>query len=483
MSTGTPDTPAQPEGTPPADAGTVGTPPAGTSTTSTQAADVPLPALAPRTVRFRPAGLALTVVGVLIGLPLVASGAWSLVMYSVGTWHHTAHAEAVAPVVSLVADGDVEIAVEPGAPQVSVQADAWYAWDWQAPTYTATVTGDRLEIRHECGRFPVSPSCEAGLRVVLPPDTQLQVRTGNGHVVASGLTGPVDVSSSDGRVELVHIGGDVVAHSGNGRVEVTDVTGSVTATSSDGRVVVNGVDGDVATARSGNGRVEVTDVTGSVSATSSDGAVAVSGVGGDVITARSGNGRVEVTEVRGSATVSSSDGAVVVNRVDGDVEASSGNGRVEVVSVVGSVTATSSDGAVLVEDVLGSVTARSGNGSVVVYGTGVPVALEISSGNGRTTIEAATDPAARTAVTIRSSDGNVSYLAPRGPSRVTPAVPDVVGLPQQDAQAVLETLGFSVTVVVESSADVPEHQVLRTDPLAGQQAARGTVVTIVVADS
>lgn len=353
-------------------------------------ASVDAPALAPRTVRFRPAGLVLTVVGVLIGLPLVASGAWSLVVYSVATWHRTAHTEPVAPVVSLVADGDVDVTVDPAATQVSVQADAWYAWEWQAPTYTATLTGDQLEVRHTCDSFPISPSCEAGLHVVLPPDTQLKVRTGNGHVVASDLTRAVDVSTSDGRVELARIGADVAAHSGNGRVDVTDVTGSVTATSNDGAVVVNGATGDVPDARSGNGRVEVT------------------GVGGSV-------------------TASSSDGQVVVNGAGGDVTASSGNGRVEVTSVAGSVTATSSDGAVVVEDVRGDVTARSGNGSVVVYGSGLPVALTISSGNGSQKIEAPTDPAAGTTVTIRSADGNVSYLAPRGPSRISQAVPPVDG--------------------------------------------------------
>ncbi len=436
---------------------------------------------APRTVRFRPAGLVLTVVGVMLAVPLVASGAWAAVMYSVGTWHHTAHTEAVAPEVSLVADGAVEITVDPGATQVSVQADAWYGWDWQAPTFEATRAGDRLEIRHECGRFPVSPSCEAGLTVVLPPDTRLEVRAGNGPVVASDLTGPVDVSSGDGRVELSRIGGDVVAHSGNGRVEVSDVAGSATVTSSDGAVIVSGVGGDVIEARSGNGSVEVSDVAGSATVSSSDGKVSVSGVGGDVVTARSGNGSVEVSDVAGSATVSSSDGSVAVNRVDGDVDARSGNGRVEVVGVGGAVTATSSDGPVLVEDAFGSINARSGNGSVTVYGTGVPVALDISSGNGRQTIEAATDPTAPTSVTIRSSDGAVAYLSPRGPSQATPAVPEVVGLTQAAALAALTSAGLEVQVVTEGSDTVPEGLVLRTDPAAGQHVARTAVVTVVVA--
>lgn len=497
MSTGTPDTPqpesSLPTGVPVTETVDTGTPVAGTEgagapstgipagRAESSAAGIPGPALAPRAVRFRPAGLALTVVGVLLALPLVAAGAWALIMHSVGTWHHTAHTETVAPVVSLVSDGAVEIVVDPGATQVSVQADAWYAWGWQAPTYRATTIGDRLEIRHECGSFPVGPSCEAGLTVVLPSDTQLEVRAGNGPIVASDLTGPVDVASGDGRIELSRIDGDVVAHSGNGRVEVTDVAGSATVSSNDGAVVVSGVDGDVVEARSGNGRVEVSDVTGSATVSSSDGKVVVSGIGGDLIEARSGNGSVEVSQVHGSATVSSNDGSVVVNRVDGDVDARSGNGRVEVVGVVGSVTATSNDGAILVEDVLGEITARSGNGAVTVYGTGVPVALDISSGNGRQTIEAATDPTAPISVTIHSNDGGVSYLSPRAPSGVTPVVPDVVGMTQPEALVALQNAGLGIEIVAESSADVPTGLVLRTDPLAGQRVARGTVITVVVA--
>jgi len=457
----------------------------------------------------------LTVVGVLVGLPLVLSLAWPLVVYSVATWHATSYTERVAPKVKLVADGKVEVTVDPGATQIAVKADAWYAWGWQAPTYSVTGSGDTVEIRHKCGRFPFDPSCEAALRVVLPADTELEVRTSNGHISASDLNGNVDVSSSDGRVELARINGDVVAHSGNGRVEVSDIVGSVTVTSSDGAVAITGVSGDVIKGRSGNGSVEATDVhgsatlhssdgavtasqiggdvvaesgngtvkvsdvRGSVTARSSDGAVVVDKITGDVIAARSGNGRVEVSGVTGSVSAYSSDGEVVVHTVDGEVDAGSGNGRVEAVSIGGSVTAESSDGAVVVEDVAGNVVARSGNGSVTVYGPGVPVALDISTGNGRQTVEAATDPAASITVTIHSSDGRVSYLAPRGPSRLS-TVPDVVGLAQDEAVAAVQAAGFLVQVDYEPS-DVPQGQVLHTTPGPGTSSIRGTTIMVTVA--
>ena len=43
-------------------------------------------------------------------------------------------------------------------------------------------------------------------------------------------------------------------------------------------------------------------------------------------------------------------------------------------------------------------------------GTGTAVALEISTGDGRSTVDAPTDPSASRTVTIRSSSGDVSYL-------------------------------------------------------------------------
>jgi len=420
----------------------------------------------------------LTVVGLLIALPLVLSGAWQLVVYSVARWHTTAYTETVASTVLLVADGKVEVSVDPDATQVVVKAKAWYAWGWQAPTYASATRGDELEIRHKCDSFPIGPSCEAGLVVVLPPDTQLVVLTTYGRVTASDLVGPVNVSSGDGRVQLEHITGDVIAHSGNGRIEISDIAGSVDAHSSDGAVVVDSVRGDV-NARSGNGRLEISDVRGSVGARSGDGAVVVRGVGGDVLDARSGNGSVEVSDVTGSVVASSADGHVFVHGAGGDVEAQSGNGRVEVIGAGGSVSATSSDGSVLVEEVAGNVMARSGNGRVTVYGPGVPVSLSISSGNGGQRIEAATEPFAQIRVTIHSNDGSVAYLPPRGLPTLA-VVPQVVDLLPAAADAALTAAGFSVVVVEVPYVYGSSRGVVSSDPEAGHVALRGSVVTIVV---
>ena len=79
----------------------------------------------------------------------------------------------------------------------------------------------------------------------------------------------------------------------------------------------------------------------------------------------------------------------------------------------GDAVARSSDGSIEVAGVQGDVEATTSNGDATVFGTGEPVALTISTSNGRQTVEAPTDPSAPRTVLIRSYDGHVSYLAPR----------------------------------------------------------------------
>lgn len=177
-------------------------------------------------------------------------------------------------------------------------------------------------------------------------------------------------------------------------LDVTVPAGThVVIRSSDGTVRARELVGDVE-ARTSNGRVEVYDVDGAVQAQSSDGAVDVRLVTGPV-EARTSNGSVVVA------------GAASVN-------ARTSDGSVDVMDVEGAVLARSSNGAVLVENARDDIEATSSNGAVTVYGTGVAVALDISTSNGRQTVEAPTDPASAVHVTIRSSNGSVAFLGPRG---------------------------------------------------------------------
>ena len=65
-----------------------------------------------------------------------------------------------------------------------------------------------------------------------------------------------------------------------------------------------------------------------------------------------------------------------------------------------------------------------------------------------------------------------------GPPRV--AVPDVVGISRQEAQAALESAEFRPRVQRRYSDTVPEDRVISTDPEAGTRARQGSRVTVVV---
>ncbi len=87
------------------------------------------------------------------------------------------------------------------------------------------------------------------------------------------------------------------------------------------------------------------------------------------------------------------------------------------------------------------------------------------------------DPAAGT--TVRSSDP-VTLMVSGGPKLVN--VPDVTGKPQAQAEATLKTAGFVPTTTTGYSTTVAAGSVISTSPAAGQQAAQGAAVQVVVSE-
>jgi hypothetical protein len=212
---------------------------------------------------------------------------------------------------------------------------------------------------------------------LVTPEHSAQEIGSDGLVVANecpAWAGLLSWSCSGGLNAVVPAGTEVVVRTSNGDVIAAGPVGSADVRTSNGRVQADGVGGDLV-ARSSNGDVEVRAVTGDADVRTSNGSVDVSGVTGD-LTAQTTNGRAEASDVGGSADVRSS------------------NGRVDVAGVAG------------------DVFARTSNGDVTVVGDGEPVRLTLDTSNGDEIIEGPTDPAATRTVEIRSSNGDVAYLAP-----------------------------------------------------------------------
>jgi len=261
-------------------------------------------------------------IGGLLGAAMIVSGAFSAVDVIAtqnadpATAVATASYEA-APVVELVADGDVTVTT--GGVAVDVERTSRTAS--ARTTYSATRTGDRLVVRHECDWWRPG-FCAAGLRVTVPDGTEVVIRASDGSVSATSLTGPLTVRTSDASTTVSDINGNVSLRTADGSTTISDVRGSVTARSSDGPITVD--------------------------------------------------------RVTGSVTTHTSDGRTTIAEVDGDIDA------------------------------------RSSDGSVTVFGNGIPVALDITTNDGRQTIEGPTDPDASVSVRIDTVDGSASFLGPQG---------------------------------------------------------------------
>lgn len=341
------------------------------TTTLTPVAPVaPEPGRGGRGRRGGRGGRVLLVLGVVVGAAAIGQAAYQGVDWMAATTTVATEGYPGTPVVELVADGDVTVTVG-SSDRVSVERTA--RTGFQDVRYTATTSpsgsgrvaagpgsatdgfrGERLVVEHSCPGWWNNGVCQADLAVEVPEGTSVVVRSASDAIRAEGVSGALDAETSDGDVSVRAAAGTVQARTSSGHVDVEGAGGPVRA-------------------HSGDGRVTVRDAGGSVEARTSSGDVLVDGAGGTV-TADSGDGDVEVGEVTGSASATTSSGAVRVSGVRGDV------------------------------------TATTGDGPVVVHGTGTAVALQISTGDGRSTIEAPTDPSATRTVTIRSSSGDVSYL-------------------------------------------------------------------------
>lgn len=103
----------------------------------------------------------------------------------------------------------------------------------------------------------------------------------------------VEVSSSNGKVNVCGMRADVHARSGNGSVSIRDVVGDLVVSAANAKVCCKHTCGNLS-ARSSNGSVQVQDHSGAVDAMTSNGSIraSVSQVHGNGVTLATSNGRI-----------------------------------------------------------------------------------------------------------------------------------------------------------------------------------------------
>ena len=173
-----------------------------------------------------------------------------------------------------------------------------------------------------------------GLRfqIEVPHDTDIDIDTSGGSIMAEEIEGTARLDTSGGSIEAREIGDDLLADTSGGSIVIENVNGNVNADTSGGSITVEAVRGDVRADTSG-GSINVSDVTGDINADTSGGSIRISKAEGHVLADTSG-GSVTVSFAPGNSrggSLSTSGGGVRVRldpSVNLDIDASASGGSV-----------------------------------------------------------------------------------------------------------------------------------------------------------
>ena len=136
------------------------------------------------------------------------------------------------------------------------------------------------------------------LEIWMPSAGVLDVHTGDGRIEVDGVTGSLQLESSDGNIILEDVQGDIDAHTGDGKILGSAIKGALRG-------------------RSGDGRIEVSGMFGELDLHTSDGKIIAEALKGSTVgdgwSLRSGDGRVSL---------------YVPGDLAADIEASTGDGRI-----------------------------------------------------------------------------------------------------------------------------------------------------------
>lgn len=140
----------------------------------------------------------------------------------------------------------------------TVDVDRRWTWSLKQPSVRTRQVGDRLVVSSSCPFSPGLP-CTGRVQLVVPADVAVLGGSSDGHLLLSGLTGPLDVHNADGGVEL------------------RDVTGRLRLSTSDGSVRAEGLASDQVTIDTADGSVQLSFATPptTVRASTSDGSLEI----------------------------------------------------------------------------------------------------------------------------------------------------------------------------------------------------------------
>jgi hypothetical protein len=176
--------------------------------------------------------------------------------------------------------------------RVVADADGWASW---SVSYTLDdgSAAARLDVRVEGATSWMFGGPRVRVRVWVPREFSLDIRSNSGPVRIQDIGGSVRARTRDAGVEIRGISGPVKLRVVNGAAEIEEITGDLQVTSSEGPIRVAWVAGDVE-ARTTAGEIEMRHIEGEVTAKTLGGPIELAQVRGPIL-ARTERGSVRAT--------------------------------------------------------------------------------------------------------------------------------------------------------------------------------------------
>ncbi|GAB3775859.1 DUF4097 and DUF4098 domain-containing protein YvlB [Nocardioides ginsengisegetis] len=168
-----------------------------------------------------------------------------------------------------------------------------------------SVTGrdaDSVEVRQDGDEISVvaphqrtgflSGDARIDVRVTLPTDSDLAVKTGSADITVEGRVGTARVKSGSGEVQLDTLGGPATVETGSGDVRVSEALGELRA-------------------KSGSGEISVGHATSAVSVSTGSGDVEIGTANGPAVV-KTGSGDLKIVDAQDDVTLTSGSGDLLV---------------------------------------------------------------------------------------------------------------------------------------------------------------------------
>jgi hypothetical protein len=184
----------------------------------------------------------IAMVGVIVAVSVPAAAAAIAMSTQVSDQQARVGISASGPVTRVVVEDSVSDVLITGDSAASgVVGEGVVQWKGKGgkrPVLRQSLAGGVLTLTKDCS----SGGCGAiDLTLTVPRDVAVQVTTSDGHIGVSGVTGAVDLTSSDGSIEADHLGsGNAAFHTTDGSVDASfaGAPALITAHTTNGSVTV-----------------------------------------------------------------------------------------------------------------------------------------------------------------------------------------------------------------------------------------------------